>query len=204
MENGVPTFSVDDALQAVGFGKYQGLLLAYAGMGWVAEAMEMMLLSFVGPAVHSEWGLSPHQESLITSVVFVGMMVGACSWGILSDSKGRRQIPSPKLLVKFHFSPGKFEFHEFIAGFGKNVEGEDLQRTLFCFNMGQHVFLELRLATYPSAQCNLNLLYFESPLGITLLVPKCSHGRSSCGLDGAHVLHWIKSLLEESALELTK
>ncbi|KAD1170192.1 hypothetical protein E3N88_43197 [Mikania micrantha] len=38
---------------AVGFGKFQILVLGYAGMGWVSEAMEMMLLSFVGPALES-------------------------------------------------------------------------------------------------------------------------------------------------------
>ncbi|GLJ11177.1 hypothetical protein SUGI_0145680 [Cryptomeria japonica] len=90
MEVDSPVFTVDDALQIVGFGKYQVLLLAYAGMGWVAEAMEMMLLSFIGPAVSSEWELSPRQESLITSTVFLGMMVGAYLWGVLSDTKGRR------------------------------------------------------------------------------------------------------------------
>jgi len=52
--------------------------------------MEMMLLSFLGPAVHSEWGVSPYQESMLTSVVFVGMMVGAYLWGVISDAKGRR------------------------------------------------------------------------------------------------------------------
>ncbi|OVA19338.1 General substrate transporter [Macleaya cordata] len=89
-EEGV-TFTVDEALAKMGFGTFQGLVLAYAGMGWVAEAMEMMLLSFVGPAVQSEWGLSSHEESLITSVVFAGMLVGAYSWGIVSDNHGRRQ-----------------------------------------------------------------------------------------------------------------
>lgn len=84
------TFTVEDAIREVGFGQYQLWLLAYAGMSWTAEAMEMMLLSFVGPAVQSEWGLSGRQESLIASVVFGGMMIGAYSWGVLSDSKGRR------------------------------------------------------------------------------------------------------------------
>ena len=84
------TFTVEDAIKEVGFGRYQLWLLAYAGMSWTAEAMEMMLLSFVGPAVQSEWGLSGRQESLIASVVFGGMMIGAYSWGVLSDSKGRR------------------------------------------------------------------------------------------------------------------
>lgn len=81
---------MDEALLATGFGKFQLFLLAYAGMGWISEAMEMMLLSFVGPAVQSFWGLSSHQESLITTVVFAGMLVGAYSWGVVSDKYGRR------------------------------------------------------------------------------------------------------------------
>lgn len=83
-------YTVDEALVAMGFGNFQILVLAYAGMGWVSEAMEMMLLSFVGPAVRSAWGLSSSEESLITSVVFAGMLVGAYSWGIVSDKQGRR------------------------------------------------------------------------------------------------------------------
>nr|CAN64534.1 hypothetical protein VITISV_042940 [Vitis vinifera] len=86
-----PNYTVDDALVAMGFGNFQILVLAYAGMGWISEAMEMMLLSFVGPAVQSAWGLSSHEESLITSVVFAGMLVGAYSWGIVSDNHGRRK-----------------------------------------------------------------------------------------------------------------
>ncbi|XP_021773852.1 organic cation/carnitine transporter 7-like [Chenopodium quinoa] len=85
------TYSVDDALVKLGFGKYQYLVLGYAGMGWIAEAMEMMILSFVGPAVKLEWKLSAAQESLITTVVFAGMLVGAYSWGLVSDKYGRRK-----------------------------------------------------------------------------------------------------------------
>lgn len=82
-------YSLDEALSTVGFGKFQGLVLAYAGLGWIAESMEIMLLSFVGPAVKSEWGLSSSEESLITTVVFIGMAVGAYAWGFVSDSYGR-------------------------------------------------------------------------------------------------------------------
>ncbi|KAK9097631.1 hypothetical protein Sjap_023128 [Stephania japonica] len=90
MGNETPKFTVDEALQITGFGKFQFLVLAYAGMGWVSEAMEMMLLSFVGPAVQSDWKLSSHQQSLITSIVFAGMLLGAYSWGVVSDKHGRR------------------------------------------------------------------------------------------------------------------
>lgn len=90
MGSGGTTFTVDDALISQGFGYFQILVLAYAGMGWISEATEMMLLSFVGPSVQAQWNLSSHEESLITSVVFVGMLIGAYSWGIVSDNYGRR------------------------------------------------------------------------------------------------------------------
>ncbi|XP_008228025.1 PREDICTED: organic cation/carnitine transporter 7 [Prunus mume] len=91
MGDGSLEYTVDEALVAMGFGKFQILVLAYAGMGWISEAMEMMLLSFVGPAAQSACGVSSQQESFITSVVFAGMLVGAYSWGIVSDKHGRRK-----------------------------------------------------------------------------------------------------------------
>ncbi|KAJ0788345.1 putative major facilitator, sugar transporter, major facilitator superfamily [Helianthus annuus] len=85
------TYTLDEALVAVGFGKFQGWLIVYAGLGSIAEAMEVMILSFIGPSVKSEWNLSSTEESLITTVVFAGMLIGAYSWGFVSDNFGRRK-----------------------------------------------------------------------------------------------------------------
>ncbi|KDP45839.1 hypothetical protein JCGZ_17446 [Jatropha curcas] len=84
-------YTLDEALVAVGFGKFQGLVLLYAGLGLFAEAMEIMILSFVGLAIETEWGLSSSQKSLLTSVVFAGMLIGAYSWGLISDNMGRKK-----------------------------------------------------------------------------------------------------------------
>lgn len=83
-------YSLDEALSKIGFGNFQGLVLAYAGLGWVAEAMEMMILSFIGREVQVQWGLSSSEESLISTVVFAGMLIGAYSWGLVSDTYGRK------------------------------------------------------------------------------------------------------------------
>ncbi|XVF19137.1 hypothetical protein REPUB_Repub11eG0083100 [Reevesia pubescens] len=92
MDNeGVGLYTLDEALESVGFGKFQGLVLVYAGLGWFAEAMEIMILSFLGAVVKTEWGLSSGQESLLTTVVFAGMLIGAYSWGLISDNYGRRR-----------------------------------------------------------------------------------------------------------------
>ncbi|KAM7489841.1 hypothetical protein LguiB_027325 [Lonicera macranthoides] len=88
---GDQSYTLDEALSAVGFGKFQGLVLAYAGLGWVAEAMEMMLLSFVGTAFQTEWELSSAEVSMLSTVVFGGMLVGAYMWGLISDTYGRKK-----------------------------------------------------------------------------------------------------------------
>ncbi|XP_006650328.1 organic cation/carnitine transporter 7-like [Oryza brachyantha] len=84
------TYTTDEALEHMGFGKFQVLVLVYAGMGWAVEAMEIMLLSFVGPLVREEWNVSAENESLLSSVVFAGMLIGASGWGFVSDKYGRR------------------------------------------------------------------------------------------------------------------
>ncbi|KAL5769091.1 hypothetical protein ACOSQ2_015874 [Xanthoceras sorbifolium] len=91
MDDGRVIYTVDEALTHVGFGNFQGLVLVYAGLGLVAEAMEIMILSFIGPAIKSEWALSSSQETLLTSVVFAGLLVGSYLWGFVSDHYGRRK-----------------------------------------------------------------------------------------------------------------
>lgn len=57
-------------LRLAGFGWFQLLLLLYTGLAWAADAMEMMLLSFLGPAVRCDWGLSATQVPGATTPVW--------------------------------------------------------------------------------------------------------------------------------------
>lgn len=85
-------YTLDEALVAVGFGNYQLILMAFGGIGYIGDAMEVMILSFIGSAVQSEWDLSPAQKSLISTVVFFGMLVGAYASGYISDTYGRKYV----------------------------------------------------------------------------------------------------------------
>ncbi|XP_061590175.1 synaptic vesicle 2-related protein-like [Cololabis saira] len=84
------TFTVDEALEAIGFGVFQWKISLLTGLSWVGDAMEMMILSILGPQMHCEWGLPSYQVALITSVVFIGMGFGSPLWGNVSDKYGRR------------------------------------------------------------------------------------------------------------------
>ncbi|KAJ0057321.1 hypothetical protein NL108_002276 [Boleophthalmus pectinirostris] len=83
-------FTVDDALEATGFGKYQWKISLFTGLSWIGDAMEMMILSILGPQLHCEWGLPGYEVALLTSVVFIGMSIGSPLWGNVSDKYGRR------------------------------------------------------------------------------------------------------------------
>lgn len=90
MEDQGLKYTLDEALSALGFGTFHSVALTFAGISWFSEAIEMTLLSFIGPAVKSEWALSPTEESLLSTAVFAGMLVGAIFWGFISDAYGRR------------------------------------------------------------------------------------------------------------------
>ncbi|XP_026209573.1 synaptic vesicle 2-related protein-like isoform X2 [Anabas testudineus] len=84
------TYTVDDALEAIGFGKFQWKISLLTGLSWIGDAMEMMILSILGPQLHCEWMLPGYQVALITSVVFVGMGISSPVWGNVSDRYGRK------------------------------------------------------------------------------------------------------------------
>ncbi|XP_047426393.1 synaptic vesicle 2-related protein [Mugil cephalus] len=84
------TFTVDEALEAIGFGKFQWKISLVTGLAWVADAMEMMILSILGPQLHCEWSLPGYKVALITSVVFIGMGLSSSVWGNVSDKYGRK------------------------------------------------------------------------------------------------------------------
>lgn len=82
--------SLDPLVERVGYGRFQRRLLWVCGLGWAADAMEVMLVSFALPAMAAEWALSAAQKGLLATALFVGMLAGALIWGRLSDLIGRK------------------------------------------------------------------------------------------------------------------
>lgn len=67
-------------------------LLGVAGVGWMFDAMDVGILSFVIAALAVDWGLTSQQMGWIGSVNSIGMAVGALVFGLLADKIGRKQI----------------------------------------------------------------------------------------------------------------
>ncbi len=80
----------EEAINHIGFGRFQTRLMVLCGLGWAADAMEVLLISFALPAIIVEWGLTTQQAGLLSTAIFLGMLIGAWVWGRLSDVIGRK------------------------------------------------------------------------------------------------------------------
>ncbi len=70
----------------------QRKLLGVAGLGWLFDAMDVGVLSFIIAALHVEWNLSPEEMKWIGSVNSIGMAAGAFLFGLLADRIGRKKV----------------------------------------------------------------------------------------------------------------
>jgi MFS transporter, putative metabolite:H+ symporter len=67
-------------------------LLGIAGMGWMFDAMDVGMLSFIIAALKVEWELTPGQMGWIGSINSIGMAVGALIFGLMADKVGRKHV----------------------------------------------------------------------------------------------------------------
>lgn len=83
-------YTVDDALERLGFGAFQGTLTLFCGFIWFAGAMELMLMSTLSFIIQCQWNLSSAEEAVMTSLLFVGCLIGSLFWGVFGDAFGRK------------------------------------------------------------------------------------------------------------------
>ncbi|GFO02437.1 synaptic vesicle 2-related protein [Plakobranchus ocellatus] len=83
-------YSIQESIDASGLGWFQVKLSIVAGFTWMADSMEIMLLSILGPVLSCDWFLASWEQALLTTMVMTGMMLGSSYWGSLTDKYGRK------------------------------------------------------------------------------------------------------------------
>ena len=81
---------LDECINRLGFGKFQIKLLFIVSLIWVADAMEMMMIGFISPAVACTFNLTDASKSMLTTMVFVGMFFGAFALCLTTDMEGKK------------------------------------------------------------------------------------------------------------------
>lgn len=70
----------------------QRKLLGVAGLGWMFDALDVGMLSFIIVALKQEWSLTSEQVGWIGSINSIGMAVGAVFFGMMADRVGRKNV----------------------------------------------------------------------------------------------------------------
>ncbi len=105
-------------------------LVVGSGVGWALDAFDVGLVAYVLLALRVQWGITAGEQSLIASVGFAGMAVGASLGGLLADRLGRRQVFALTLLVygvasgasALAWSVGSLLVFRFLVGLGLGAE----------------------------------------------------------------------------------
>jgi putative MFS transporter len=74
-------------------------IFALTAAGYLFDAFDIALLSFIMPALAKDLSLSPVQIGLAFSVSFLGMFVGALTGGMIADHLGRLRVFKFTLLL---------------------------------------------------------------------------------------------------------
>nr|DBA30265.1 TPA: hypothetical protein GDO54_006273 [Pyxicephalus adspersus] len=98
------TYSVEEAVETIGFGRFHIMLFLIMGSTGIAEAMEIMLLAVISSSIRCEWHLQSWQVALVTTMVFFGYMIFSIILGLLADRYGRLKILVISFLWGAYFS----------------------------------------------------------------------------------------------------
>lgn len=91
-------------------------LLGIAGLGWMFDALDVGMLSFIIVALQKEWSLTTEQVGWIGSINSIGMAIGALVFGAMADRVGRKNVFIITLLL-FSIGSGLSAFTTSLALF---------------------------------------------------------------------------------------
>ncbi|KAK1790384.1 hypothetical protein P4O66_014281, partial [Electrophorus voltai] len=85
-------YSMEEAVEGIGFGRFHILLFVVMGSAKIVEAMEIMLLTVLSPEIQCEWHLEDWQVAFVSTMVFLGYMICGGVFGYVADKYGRRKM----------------------------------------------------------------------------------------------------------------
>ncbi|KAJ8923859.1 hypothetical protein NQ315_010441 [Exocentrus adspersus] len=82
----------EQAIELTRYGKFHYILLAICGFVSTSEEMDVVSMSFILPSAQCDLKLNTHTKGWLNSIIFIGMMAGAYTWGSVADSLGRKKV----------------------------------------------------------------------------------------------------------------
>ena len=83
----------------VGSGPWQLVVLLICGLGNAADAVEILSIGLVLPAAEKDLGLNDDAKAVLSSCIFLGMLLGGLVLGHVGDKWGRKWTLVTALLL---------------------------------------------------------------------------------------------------------
>ncbi|XP_046404799.1 synaptic vesicle glycoprotein 2B-like isoform X2 [Ischnura elegans] len=92
--NSISATAVDyeTAIHHAGQGKFQFGVMAACGLYYIACAFQTFCISYLLPSAECDLRMTSYDKGLLNSSPFIGSLAGACIWGKLADSWGRKSV----------------------------------------------------------------------------------------------------------------
>ena len=85
------TTSVFDWLDGLKFNRFHRRLLILASLVSIFAGYNSQIIAYIVPLALREWQLTPLKAGAMISYGFLGLMVGAAGFGLVSDRIGRKK-----------------------------------------------------------------------------------------------------------------
>lgn len=146
------TFTPDEAISHIGFGKFHVKLVLVLGLVWMVEGMEIFVLSVLAPYLRCQWNLTYFEETLLPILTSLGMMLSAPVWGWVCDMYGRKK--------GLYISSVWFMYFAFLSTFSPNYKWLLILRFLVGVGIGSLPQVSTILAEYTPAKARGKILTF--------------------------------------------
>src|SRR3989454_5892875 len=143
-------------LDRVPLNRFHWRLLLLSGLGWMFDAMDVLMLSFLLTPIRNEFKLDATAVGLVASATFVGMFLGAAVSGRLADRYGRRGVVTTTLIV--------FSFGSALSALAPTFETLLLARVVAGLGLGGELPVAATLVSElsPRAQRGRMIVLLES------------------------------------------
>lgn len=98
------SYSFEDALALAGFGKFNYILIFLSGGVLGAAFVDIGSVNVILAISQCELELTNVHKGILSSIGYFGIILSSQLWGFLADTKGRKKIIVPTLIMAFVFT----------------------------------------------------------------------------------------------------
>jgi VNT family MFS transporter (synaptic vesicle glycoprotein 2) len=96
--------SLEDAIAETKFGKFNVFIITLSGLILACAMLETNCINMIIPIAQCELQMTNFHKGLLGSVGYIGIILSSHFWGFMADTRGRKRVIVPALLLSFIFT----------------------------------------------------------------------------------------------------